>query len=478
MTLFDVELMSTTLGARSVSNREVLSFGDPFASFFRFPVPSASLQLNTTLDCSIPKPPLHQNRATPADSFPPFFRDAAGENSGSPASIADGRIMTMPPRTPSIHFLSLFLSLTLLSLSLAHVKPSPPLRSERKIALLHMHDGAPFFTKLGSITLSNKVRYAARHGYEIVSHTPEGTDGLWKRTPSFSPPCNGSLQRAGDCYQPANDEFEIDKRAATFGKIKLALAACVGREGYWLLWSDADALIVNQSVLLEAVIDDAYDILVSVDWLMINAGVMLMKCSPWTRAFLQRVYTAREFDSARALDQSALQHFFDTEEDTKAHVKYVPKHAINVYIEEYRPGDFLLHMAGKLYEATTEGAIALAQQFDVLSMVDEQEDVDSFFRSQYVLNKYSGICADKDTPDSECKPTDERRLRLKEPLGYMSMPKRYRHVALRYYWMPDWTDKYDTPGWNEDRKVFDGRTVGMTCERESKCRKDDAHDEL
>lgn len=389
--------------------------------------------------------------------------------------------MAMSPMCTRVLTLALFL-IAALPFCLCSASASPPALSARKIALLHMHDGAPFFTKLGSITLSNKLRYAARHGYELVSHTPEGTTGLWKPEPasSLSPPCNESALRDGSCYTPANAEFAIDKRAATFGKIKLALAACVGREGYWMLWSDADALIVNQSVLLESIIDDNYDLQVSVDWLMINAGVMLLKCSAWTRSFLGRVYGAREFDSARALDQSALQHFFDTEEGTKEHVKFVPKKAINVYVEEFRAGDFLLHMAGKLYEATTEGAIAIAQQFDVLSFVEDVEDVEAFFRGQYVLNYYSGICADKETADSECAPTDERRLRLKEALGSMSMPKRYRHVGLRYYWMPDWRDEYDKEGWNEGRKLFDGTKVGVgeSCKVDGRCEKGEVKEEL
>lgn len=49
----------------------------------------------------------------------------------------------------------------------------------RGVALLHMHDGAPFFLRLGALTLANKRRYAERHGYEMVAHVPEGTDGLF-----------------------------------------------------------------------------------------------------------------------------------------------------------------------------------------------------------------------------------------------------------------------------------------------------------
>jgi len=127
----------------------------------------------------------------------------------------------------------------------------------------------------------------------------------------------------------------------------------------------ADALVVNQSLSLSSVIDDRYDLMVSVDWLMINAGMMLFKCTPWTEGFLTRVYGASEFDSAQALDQSAFQHFIDELPDAASHIGYAPKHRINTYPEEYRPGDFLVHMAGKLYEATTSGANALAHQFDV-----------------------------------------------------------------------------------------------------------------
>jgi len=49
----------------------------------------------------------------------------------------------------------------------------------RGVALVHMHDGAPFFLQLGALTLANKRRYAARHGYEMVVHTPEETSGLF-----------------------------------------------------------------------------------------------------------------------------------------------------------------------------------------------------------------------------------------------------------------------------------------------------------
>lgn len=356
-------------------------------------------------------------------------------------------------------------ALAMSSQSTSAVMSSIPKFSERKIVLLHLHDRAFFFSRLGALTLANKARYVLRHGYELAYHTPQHTDGLWKSVSCDSPEATtapGTNLHAGEtdrssCVAPDNS-FHIDRRAPTFGKIKLALAACKTRPGYWALWTDADAMIVNQTMVLESIIDDRYDMHITTDWLMINAGMILFKCSDWTQKFLQRVYDARQFDNARALDQSAFQHFFDTEPDMKSHLKNLPKHAMNVYTEEYQPGDFLLHMAGKLYEATTTGTNALAHQFDLLSMIDDYEDVAAFFRGPYLLNFYSGICNETDTRYeqlSDCKPEDPRRIQLEEPLIHMSSPNRYRHVGLRYYWLHRWTDKYDIKGWNDNRLIFD-----------------------
>lgn len=366
-----------------------------------------------------------------------------------------------------------YTTITLLSLSPCLVRSTEnaevvPEFSPRKIVLLHLHDNAPFFGDLGALTLSNKQRYCARHNYELASWSPTGVTGLWKVASCDDPNAvknpHFHLHESndGDIRAPVppecvtkDDSFAIDARAPTFGKIKLTLAACRTRPNYWALWSDADAMIINQTMPLESIIDDAYDIMLSVDWLMLNAGVMLFKCSKWTQDFLHRVYSAQEFDEALALDQSAFQHFIDSKHDSDTHVKRIPKHVINAYAEEYRPGDFLLHLAGKLFEMTPIGATAVAHQFDILSTIDDVQDVEAFFQGQYILNKYSGICDTSKQGANECSSEDGRRIKLDKPLISMSMPNRYHHVGLRYYWLRDWKDTYDVGGWNDGRKLFD-----------------------
>lgn len=326
-----------------------------------------------------------------------------------------------------------------------------PQLSPAKIALLHMVNDVWFFQELAEITLRNKRRYAIRHDYEMVVHSPHETSGLWSTAE-----CNadGAVNRGGRCYIPTKN-FNLDPRAPTFGKIKLAMSACVGRPDYWLLWTDADAMIVNQTLSLLEVVDDAYDIIIASDWFMVNAGVLLLRCSEWNIDFMNKLYETRSYDKALALDQSAFNDFLG-QPDIKPHVKHVPKWLINVYTEEYRPGDFILHFAGKLYEATPWGIGDIARQFDVLSRVDDVDKITYFFNTRYLLNYFSGTCVmgdPKSDPNRDCNPYDERRLRLPEPLLSFSYPNRYRQLEYRNPRLKNWRDPYDVSGATDIKKV-------------------------
>lgn len=113
------------------------------------------------------------------------------------------------------------------------------------------------------------------------------------------------------------------------------------------------------------------------------------------------------------------------------------------------PGDFIVHFAGKLYEATPTGIAAIARQVDVLSRVDDVEKVASFFNTRYMLGYYSGTCVmgnEQEDPNRTCLPDDERRLKLDEPLGSFSSPNRYRQLEYRNPLKKDWVDVNDVPG--------------------------------
>eukprot|EP00173_Palmaria_palmata_P001341 Plantae.Rhodophyta-Palmaria_palmata.ctg17375.p1 GENE.Plantae.Rhodophyta-Palmaria_palmata.ctg17375~~Plantae.Rhodophyta-Palmaria_palmata.ctg17375.p1 ORF type:complete len:129 (-),score=19.79 Plantae.Rhodophyta-Palmaria_palmata.ctg17375:222-608(-) len=113
------------------------------------------------------------------------------------------------------------------------------------------------------------------------------------------------------------------------------------------------------------------------------------------------------------------------------------------------PGDFIVHFAGKLYEATPPGIAAIARQVDLLSRVDDVEKVSSFFSTRYILGYYSGMCVmgdEREDPNRDCFPDDQRRLKLDAPLGSFSSPNRYHHLAYRSPLRSGWKDPNDVPG--------------------------------
>ncbi len=129
-------------------------------------------------------------------------------------------------------------------------------------------------------------------------------------------------------------------------------------------------------------------------------------------------------------------------------------------------------MAGKLYEATEQGLWSIANQFDVLSRMDDPKNVASFFETTHLLGYYSGTCNLNVRPtQTQCAPDDDRRIRLREPLGSMSSPKRYRHVALRYYFLQNWNDKYDVPGVERKRRRRSRCPSTRTAVRRRLCRR-------
>lgn len=118
----------------------------------------------------------------------------------------------------------------------------------------------------------------------MVISIPGTTTGVLKEAPCVDTKVPGP---SGKCWEE-DKEFEIDhSRAPTFGKIRLALAACRGRDNGWLLWTDADAMVVNQSAKLETLIDDGYDLMYAVDWLV-------SPTKRWTcRAFAYKLQSVR-----------------------------------------------------------------------------------------------------------------------------------------------------------------------------------------
>lgn len=176
------------------------------------------------------------------------------------------------------------------------------------VATLH----TPNIRDIGEFTAANKAAYCHRHGYRFVVET----------------------DRLGPAFA----------RPASWSKILLVRRELEAAD--WVLWTDADAMIVNPAVRLESLADPDADFVIAKDRNGINAGVFLLRSCPAAFKFLDRVWSETSFIDHYWWEQAAIMYVLDT----GAHglrVKHPPKGAMNAYPEDYRPGDFIIHTPGR-----------------------------------------------------------------------------------------------------------------------------------
>jgi hypothetical protein len=122
----------------------------------------------------------------------------------------------------------------------------------------------------------------------------------------------------------------------------------------WLMWIDADAMVMNHTIRLERLIDSAYEnahLIISRDENGLNAGVFLLKNCDDSMKFLEEVDSKKsEFISRRYPEQEAMQdclRYLGT--------AYVPTWVLNQFWCTWMPGDFIIHHAGGSVEDKVKG---------------------------------------------------------------------------------------------------------------------------
>jgi len=190
------------------------------------------------------------------------------------------------------------------------------------------------YRELVSLGVENKHAYCRQHGYDYIY-------------------CEETLDPS---------------RHPAWSKILLVLKAFENSTYQWVVWLDADTLIMNQDIPLEDLIDERYHFIISKssnghesskDWNRINSGVFFIKNCDWSRQFLTQAYAHTEFLSPPWSylpfhEQSALIAELKKPEFL-VHSKIVPQRFFNSFPIEtmsrleatYQSGDFLIHFAAK-----------------------------------------------------------------------------------------------------------------------------------
>jgi hypothetical protein len=191
-------------------------------------------------------------------------------------------------------------------------------RKSIKIAIVSLYDKS--YEPIGKYAHVNKQAYAKKHGYDIFLYT-ESLD--MTRKPHWSKII--ALQKHLQDYD-------------------------------WLFWTDADALIMNNEIRLESLIDDNFDIIITKDcYNCVNTGNFFIKNSVWSAEFLKRMYQPVYLNHPGLNDNWAFLRLYADDPTVKTHIKLVNPNLMNSYIEcppeakaegLYKQGDFIIHFAG------------------------------------------------------------------------------------------------------------------------------------
>lgn len=195
---------------------------------------------------------------------------------------------------------------------------------------------------MGDLVAQNHALYAHRHGYRYTM-----------------------IPRMLDRHRPP-----------AWSKVLAVQDRLESGECEWVMWMDADVVIMNHSVLLEQSLlsADDRDLIVTPDASFgVSSGVWLIRRGEWSRQFLKRWWNLKHFVRSKGLSLSGDNKAFGylvgqilEDDNEREHIHVIPERcAMNsnaVFLNEnalnkkttewmgsttyFHPGDFIAHAAG------------------------------------------------------------------------------------------------------------------------------------
>lgn len=139
---------------------------------------------------------------------------------------------------------------------------------------------------IGNLCAHVNRRYAVKLGYEFISRVLSYDEMMVEITP---------------------------RAHCTWYKVLLILELLENNEYSYIAWIDADAVVVDHSISLEQIIHNGEhkELILAENMnagFLVNAGVLLVKNSDWSRSFLRQVWEHTKYQQSLFYEQSALLH--------------------------------------------------------------------------------------------------------------------------------------------------------------------------
>ncbi|KAF2206506.1 glycosyltransferase family 34 protein [Cercospora zeae-maydis SCOH1-5] len=191
------------------------------------------------------------------------------------------------------------------------------------------------------LVVSNKNRYAAKHGYDIIWDFEKNNNYFkdWDRLKAMEKVIRGKLE---------------------------------GENSYeWIWWTDYDSIITNSSIKLENLVDDALtgiedparrpeiDIIMTPDCWPMNSGSLLVRATKWSLEWIKEMWRQKEVEGTegnmRSLQDCLRDMVLNNLHNIAQKGMFVKQYKMNAFPPEihcveddrfWQPGDFMIHMAG------------------------------------------------------------------------------------------------------------------------------------
>ncbi|MBL9139948.1 MAG: hypothetical protein JNK85_29015 [Verrucomicrobiales bacterium] len=140
-------------------------------------------------------------------------------------------------------------------------------------------------------------------------------------------------------------------RHPAWNKVLAVRHALLSRQSEWVLWLDADAVIMNFDFPATRLIRDDRDCLFASDFNGLNSGIFFARHCEWTLRFLEAAYFLGDINHdpdgyGPKWEQNTFKLLLAHFNDVRDRVAILPQRAMNSYPDDYRPGDFVLHLGG------------------------------------------------------------------------------------------------------------------------------------